>query len=299
VVAAAQAQGLSVRYIRRPQNYGADANFAECFTQAEGRYVWLLGDDDLIVPGALRTILTLLGDGEYDLAYLSSYGFKQDHLRERRGNPTGVLAEIITDGSYFARRSGAMIAFLSVLVINKQSCVARATLPLEANIGTNLVQLGWVLPILAHPCRILYIAERLVAGRQFNTAGWSMTSVFGVNYKRLLEMYLGAESSITRVLLNNILGQWFPDRILEQRRGINSGMVQEDVCATLQPLFHAYWRYWLLVCPACRWPLSLAEIYLQAAKSFFRMGRAAEFLWRRAVHPSCFIKKSNAANAAG
>ncbi len=45
--------GLACRYIRNAANIGADANFLLCFSEARGKYVWLLGDDDIVLPGAL------------------------------------------------------------------------------------------------------------------------------------------------------------------------------------------------------------------------------------------------------
>lgn len=79
VVAAFQARGLSARYVCNATNLGADANFLQCLSLAEARYVWVLGDDDLVMPGALAALLSLLSQGEatepFDLVYLSSFGF--------------------------------------------------------------------------------------------------------------------------------------------------------------------------------------------------------------------------------
>lgn len=39
--------------IRNDVNIGADRNVVQCYTSANTPYVWILGDDDLIVPGGL------------------------------------------------------------------------------------------------------------------------------------------------------------------------------------------------------------------------------------------------------
>ena len=44
---------LTLRYIRRPENIGAARNFAELFEAAQGRYLVYVGDDDLLLLGAL------------------------------------------------------------------------------------------------------------------------------------------------------------------------------------------------------------------------------------------------------
>ena len=37
-------RGLQVRYLCNETNIGPDANFLQCFEQARGKYVWILGD---------------------------------------------------------------------------------------------------------------------------------------------------------------------------------------------------------------------------------------------------------------
>src|SRR5579859_7609105 len=68
-------QGLQLRYIRNQTNIGPDANFLQCFEKARGKYVWILGDDDLVLPGAIALVLSSLSQDEYDLVYLSHKGF--------------------------------------------------------------------------------------------------------------------------------------------------------------------------------------------------------------------------------
>jgi hypothetical protein len=50
-----------VRYLRREQNLGPVRNYVLCATeQARGTFVWALGDDDLLVPGALQRVCDAL-----------------------------------------------------------------------------------------------------------------------------------------------------------------------------------------------------------------------------------------------
>ena len=59
--ASANAPGVAVRYLRRPANLGAIKNLVLGAAQdARGDFIWALGDDDLVTPGALRRICTAL-----------------------------------------------------------------------------------------------------------------------------------------------------------------------------------------------------------------------------------------------
>lgn len=50
----------SLRYVRNPENIGADRNFIKCVEMARGRYVWLFGDDEILRPQGIRRVLTRL-----------------------------------------------------------------------------------------------------------------------------------------------------------------------------------------------------------------------------------------------
>ena len=50
-------RGLQIRYLRNESNTGMDANILQCFQQARGTYVWVFGDDDLILAGSMEKIL--------------------------------------------------------------------------------------------------------------------------------------------------------------------------------------------------------------------------------------------------
>lgn len=113
-------RGLGVRYLRNEVNIGPDANFLQCFQMASGKYVWIFGDDDIIVPGGISKVLTLLTEGEYSLIYLSPYWFQQDYAAERKSDYFGRFAEEYRGGLQFVRRVGTMISFISSMIVNKE-----------------------------------------------------------------------------------------------------------------------------------------------------------------------------------
>lgn len=59
--AMADAPGAVVRYLCRPENVGPVRNYVLTATEmARGRFIWALGDDDLLVPGALQRVCDVL-----------------------------------------------------------------------------------------------------------------------------------------------------------------------------------------------------------------------------------------------
>lgn len=60
-----------VGYVRHGENIGACENAIWCYTQLDGDYVWVLGDDDVITTGAIERVLTLCKQQAGDWILLS------------------------------------------------------------------------------------------------------------------------------------------------------------------------------------------------------------------------------------
>lgn len=52
-----------LRYVRQGTNYGVDRDFDRAVELAMGEYCWLMSDDDLFKPGAIRAVLDAMQDG--------------------------------------------------------------------------------------------------------------------------------------------------------------------------------------------------------------------------------------------
>ena len=77
-----EASGLKMRVIKNHSNIGSDKNIAQCFNEAIGDYVLILGDDDLIVDGALKLLILKLKEKRFGVVFLRSYGFNDDFKKE-------------------------------------------------------------------------------------------------------------------------------------------------------------------------------------------------------------------------
>ena len=50
----------SIRYLRNSENIGPDANFLQCMKEAGGKFILLLGSDDVLAKGAVRKMLAFI-----------------------------------------------------------------------------------------------------------------------------------------------------------------------------------------------------------------------------------------------
>jgi abequosyltransferase len=254
-----QKRGLQIRSIRHEINIGPDANFLRCFEMARGKYFWLFGDDDVIVPGGISQILSLLARDDYALVYVNPYVFRKDYVAEKTSDRFGRFAEILPNGLHLTRKVGAMLTFISAVIVNKESFAGSVQYPLSNLVGTNLIQLGWVCPVLASGLRVLLVWEKIVGGRAGNCAGWGACQVFGVNLRMVAAATTESNSNITAELCNRTLQNWFPDTIMEIRQGVTTDLLPENMRATLEPIYKTNWRYWIYVYPLITTPLAFAR----------------------------------------
>ena len=84
--------GLRLNYHRNDTNLGMDGNFINCFKYANGKYVLLLGSDDIPQKESLKTICELLSQN-YDYGLL--------HLSGESSNKSGSLVECDNSNSLF------------------------------------------------------------------------------------------------------------------------------------------------------------------------------------------------------
>jgi abequosyltransferase len=266
------AAGMPIRYHRHAENIGSDSNFVSCFHAARGTYFWLFGDDDLILPGTIDEILGYIGNranssADLDIIYVTGYGFKKDYLSESHGDPLHRSFHTITSPLQFVRVVNTMFTFISGIIVNRDRLLdlPRATgITVEdpsAFLSTNLTQLSWTFPLLRAHRRSLVIWDRLIAGRQGNSGGYSVGDVFGEKLVNIAHRLLPDEPILVRTISNFAIRRWFPNAIYEIRSSGNQGL--EGVEAALQKTFGGNFRYWLFVYPALKLPLPAARLWVK------------------------------------
>lgn len=263
-----------IRLLRNTVNVGADENFLQCFREARGKYLWLVGDDDILVAGSVEKVARLLGIAEYDLAFVRPYAFREKYDEVKVRDYLGRAAMVVNDPERFAEMTGVMLTFISAVIVNKDRLAGSAAPDPSRLIGTNLIQLGWVLPLLAEYRRGLIIYGGLVAGRRANSGGYDHSNVFGRNLKRVAFELLPGHSYLAERILNNTLRCWFPDVVLELRRESAGAFDYKDMDASLRPVFGDNPRYWFFVYPAIKAPLWLASLFSSIHRRIIMKGRA-------------------------
>jgi glycosyltransferase involved in cell wall biosynthesis len=81
IVRQAQAS-IDIQYQKNPYNLGLAGNFLKLVEMAKGEFVWLLGDDDLLMPYALEKLDDLIRNNpNSDFFYVNSYNLTSQYVQ--------------------------------------------------------------------------------------------------------------------------------------------------------------------------------------------------------------------------
>ena len=98
-----------------------DANVNRAVELARGTYVWIFGDDDLIVPGALARLLPFLEKKQPDLVVLNSQSFHGDETIEASRVPAGVQDVYLPEQSgAFLQDLGGYITYVGGILVRRE-----------------------------------------------------------------------------------------------------------------------------------------------------------------------------------
>lgn len=108
----------SVKYYRNSENLGFDGNFLNCFEKANGEYVWLLSDDDIILPGAIESVLEGLKSKPICMHLNSSGIIRENPLKTGDPRLKEEGMKVFKDKNEFIEEIGIYCTFVSSLVFN-------------------------------------------------------------------------------------------------------------------------------------------------------------------------------------
>ncbi|RED18281.1 glycosyltransferase family 2 protein [Pontivivens insulae] len=71
---------LPLKHNRNKQNLGIPRNFLKVVSLAEGEFAWLVGDDDLVLPGAIDRICEIVANNDVDHIYVNAAHLSSDYV---------------------------------------------------------------------------------------------------------------------------------------------------------------------------------------------------------------------------
>ena len=224
---------FKIKVIRNKRNLGFDKNVLKVVSQAKGRFCWLLGQDDKLLPGGIKAILKeIKKHPEVALIYCNYKRY--DHLLKKVTSEAMVSIErkmTFADYNKFffhrVRKSyfqylGTNVITMSTDVVNKDLW-EKATPFCRKKIGHNFIHCFVIAKMIRENPKIIYLGKPQLIYRSNNHRVWpndiwkDYNRVFidflideGYDRKKALEMrksqqkYEKRESAIKQPFLKHI-----------------------------------------------------------------------------------------------
>jgi abequosyltransferase len=218
--------GLEIQYFKNENNQGWGANFFQCFDFSNGKYVWLLGDDDLIVDGTLKLVIERISNKEFGLVCIRPYGFDNDYKKEFPGNYGSIIE--FNDPNRFLKEIGPLMTMISACIVNKESINNIDTKSLFCG---NLAHLNLVLSSTLKCSNNLFINKSYVGCKRNNSSNYNFSKVFVEEFWGILESFKskGLKSETISSLGNSMLFSYYPHYLLLMRINGYWGTVEETL----------------------------------------------------------------------
>lgn len=254
-------QGSPVRYIKNNENIGGDRNFIQCFQQAKGKYVLLLGDDDVLLDGALNKIISVLKGGEYGIVFLKPYGFNENFNLERpKQTSKQCQTKVYKTINGFMAKVNYWVTFISGNIVNKGLVKNRTDF--ERFLDTDLNHLSWVFTAILNSEQNAFIEEFLIAMR-IRISEFQFLKVFSANMNKIMEVFAGEGLPRKSIFIinNHLLFTFFPPFIVKIRSNSRT-FSKKDIFKELHPVYKSYALFWVCLVPVINLPLPLAKAWL-------------------------------------
>jgi len=176
VVSAYQKRFPDIRYFKKdffakkPSNDGFDRDCDHSIVLAEGKYCWLMTDDDLLKPNALKKVL-LETEKEYALIVANAQVMNSDFTKSLVRKRPSILHDLIfksNEWDYFASTVASHLTFVGAVIIKRHLWLNRSR---EKYFGSGFIHVGVIFqePIIG---TILVTSDPLVSIR-FGNAQWT------------------------------------------------------------------------------------------------------------------------------
>lgn len=170
-------KGLPISYYKNDENIGASRNFLRCMERASGKYILLLGDDDILNPGALKVVLERLSNNDYGLIHIHRFENLNESFIE------------FNDLEPFYQQISYWITFMSGSIFRKDVV---EQIDFKKYIGTHLLQMPYYIVSATKGEKNLLVNMNLlkVGLDSSSNGGYNFYEVFVKNYLNIWKEFV-------------------------------------------------------------------------------------------------------------
>jgi glycosyltransferase involved in cell wall biosynthesis len=275
-------EGIDV--INHVVNCGGDANILFCFQAAESKYVWIVGDDDVPLQGALVAIIECLERDEPDLLYLPQLWVNLEEVVECANIKINSKQMHPLSNMGLAVHANVYVTFISAWVVNLDSYYASSPQPKYDRFrGTSFNQLEWNLTLIKQGHKLMCAKDIFLVCRGGSSGGYSLFEVFSTQYNQIIKEKLFDNQPMYYFFRNCMLWCFIPGLIWGARKntiGNFNGFDKEKTMTILKNAYGGDKYFTMIVKPIILSRRPLAWCFRGISRVF---GKIFLYSWKRKV----------------
>jgi len=207
-----------IKFFKNESNIGAVNNVLRIFQKSLGKYLWILGDDDLPTLSCVSTVYKFLESSNPRLIYLPSRWTSNKIAR------VSMLPKFHNHFTEVAplrlvKTAHMYITFLSSWIVDAEVLRLDSNFRYDMYKDTMFPHLSWILEALKKESK-LYVANlNGIEALGGNTGNYDVLTAFSIELPRILASSLGANSKIVSFLNKSIFGYFLPAVVKNIRSG--------------------------------------------------------------------------------
>jgi abequosyltransferase len=174
---------IRFRYCRQHENTGATRNIEFLVGEAMGEFIYLLSDDDMVLPGAVASILAIIRENPGIRAICPKATPLVEQPDLVRSEETLIPAEVVADKNEAFVRLGTMLTFLSAVVFRR---LAAERFPQEAA-NSRFSHSFHFVDSIALAGGTAFVQRSCVAVRRNEDVGYDIMEVFVSEFADVLK----------------------------------------------------------------------------------------------------------------
>ena len=237
---------IALEIFVQESNVGPTMNFEYCYRRAGGKYVLILSDDDHLMDGALKAILTILYAYKPDIVFLPF---------------TPQLKKIGVSGNLCCMKRNEFLSDVGILPSLISACILNRDLIVDIlgqYLDTNMHHYNYFLHVVEHGETFYSFSHQMLdCPYEHNAGGYNWFAVFGDQIFRIIDDF--PAQRINRALLNVIENKLLIDRIIPtfanrriQGYTINQKFnedTERKILIALSKRCRRFWAYWAILLP--------------------------------------------------
>ena len=276
-------ENFPITYFCRPENIGMDGNIASCFDTASGKYLWVLGDDEILYQGTIDFVLNFCIQEEFGILYLESNGFKigqEDLTLQSIISPKLDIQPLNSEDMF--RQTNVFLTFISGNIVNKK--IIKNVFPqfdASTDMNTFLPQMAWIYSALKAIDKHFYVSNFMVGALNGNTGGYKLIEVFGINLINITKKYFhDSMPQANRIMLNAVMTRLIPGELMRQASALDIGknkFESENIDEKTLSCFRKGIYYFIFLKPIVLGGIKKRKIYFLLLRIFNKINKKMKY----------------------